>query len=179
MKVRSIILTIFLAICFSANAQVDDFQKKIIDFLQINGTKKVYKQEFDNTLHLLNKQFKTANAPESYWEELRSDRDQKVDDLIQDLAFAYRKHFSLKDIGELNDFYNTETAQLWQEFPDQLTEEQQLEVDSFLESDAGKRMIYKEKALKVDMDEIASHWKRELFAEKMSMLIRNGYIPQQ
>ena len=178
MKARSFFLTIFLAICFSSLAQVDDFQKKIIECLQMNGTKTIYELEYDKTLQLLYKQFITANAPESFWNELRSDRTKKVDDLIPILAFAYRKHFSEDDINEMNVFYRSETAQLWQEFPDQLTEEQQNEVASFLKSDAGKKIISHEDDLKEDMDEISAHWKRELFAEKMGILIKNGYSPQ-
>ena len=111
MKARSFFLTIFLAICFSSLAQVDDFQKKIIECLQMNGTKTIYELEYDKTLQLLYKQFITANAPESFWNELRSDRTKKVDDLIPILAFAYRKHFSEDDINEMNVFYRSESCQ--------------------------------------------------------------------
>jgi hypothetical protein len=178
MKARSFILTIFLFICFSITAQVDDFQQRIIECLQLNGTTTVYEQEYDNTLHLLYKQFKTANAPESFWEELRSDRSEKVNEVIPILAFAYRKHFSKDDIDKMLEFYNTETAQIWIESPSQLTEEQQSKVDAFLESYIGLRLAKKKKLLKKDMDEIASHWKRELFAQKMSSLIKNDYYPE-
>jgi len=178
MKARSFFLTIFLTICFSTSAQVDDFQENIIECLQLNGTKAIYEKEYDNTLQLLYKQFKSANAPESFWDELRSDKAEKVDGLIPNLAFAYRKHFSKDDINGMIDFYKTETANLWLETPSQLTEDQQNEVDSFLNSVIGKRMISKENSLMKDMDEIASHWKRDLFAEKMSTLIKSGYIPQ-
>lgn len=178
MKVNSFFLTIFLTICFSTTAQVDDFQKSIIECLQLNGTKAVYEQEFDNTLHILHKQFKTANAPESFWEELRSDRTEKVNELIPDLAFAYRKHFSKDDIDKMLEFYRTETSQIWIESSGQLTEEQQKELDVFLESNTRLRFTSKEKSLQKDMDEIARHWKRELFTEKMSALVKNGYFPE-
>ncbi len=178
MKARSFFLTIFLTICFSTYAQVDDFQEMIIECLQLNGTNMVYEQEYDNTLHLLYKQFKTANAPESFWNDLRSDKTEKVGKLIPYLAFAYRKHFSKNDIAEMIEFYRTETSQIWLESPNMLTEDQQNEVNSFFESEVGQRIKSKESFLKEDMDEIASHWKRELFAEKMSVLIKNGYSPQ-
>lgn len=178
MKVRSFFLTIFLTICFSTIAQVDDFQKNIIECLQINGTQMIYEKEYDNTLHLLYKQFKTANAPESFWKELRSDRTKKVEDLIPNLAFAYRKHFNEDDIKVMNEFYRTESAQIWQGSSGHLTEEQQTEVNSFLESDTYKKMNAKENVLREDMDEIASYWKQELFAEKMRALVKSGYFPQ-
>jgi len=178
MKVRSFFLTVFLTICFSTVAQGDDFQDKIIECLQLNGTKAIYEQEYDNTLLLLYKQFESANAPGSFWVELQSDRDKKVDDLIPDLAFAYRKHFSKGNINKMIEFFKSEAAQIWLDSPSKLTVEQQKKVDTFLLSDTGKKMTSKEIALKKDMDEIASHWKRELFAEKMSALVKNGYYPE-
>jgi hypothetical protein len=178
MKAGTFFLTVFLTICFSTIAQVDDFQENIIECLQKNGTKAIYEIEYDNTLNLLYKQFKSSNAPESFWKELRLDREKKVDNLIPDLAFAYRKHFNKDDIDIMNDFFGTETAQIWIDSPDNLTEEQQTQVDSFLKSDTGQKLRSKEFALRKDMDAIASHWKSELFAEKMRAMVKKGYIPQ-
>ena len=113
MKVRPFYLTLFLTICFSVQGQVDDFQKKIIECLQNNGTSQLYEQEYDNTLHLLYKQFVSANAPDTFWEELRSDRSKKVDELIPTLAFAYRKHFTEEDIDRMVDFYKSDASQIW------------------------------------------------------------------
>lgn len=179
MKACTFFLTLFLTICFSASAQVDDFQRKIIECLQVNGTTSMYEQVYDDTIHLLYKQFITANAPEDFWEDLRSDKIEKVNELIPYLAFAYRKHFSESDINEMNKFYHTDSAQFWLNSPSQLTEEQHKVVNTFLESDIGLKIESKKKSLKEDMDEIASHWKRDLFSEKMSLLIKNGYTPQK
>ena len=178
MKAQSFFLTIIFLICFSATAQVDDFQERIIACLQVNGTKVFYEEEYDNTLHLLLKQFDTSQAPETFWQELRKDKDQKIDELIPLLAFAYRKHFTEEDIVEMNEFYSSETAKIWQENPGELTEEQQREVDSFLEGDIGEKMNSNRNVLREDMDEIASHWKRELFAEKMRLVVKSGFTPQ-
>ena len=179
MITRALFLTLFFTICFSAMGQVDDFQKKIISCLKINGTTTNYEIVYDDTIHLLYKQFVSANAPLSFWEELRSDRMEKVNDLIPYLAFAYRKHFFEEDINEMIEFYQSDAAKDWLDSSSQLTEEQQKEVDSFLASDIGMKIESKKKSLKEDMDEIASHWKIELFSEKMSVLIKSGYSPQK
>ena len=86
---------------------------------------------------------------------------------MSNLAFAYRKHFSEDDIDSMDVFFRMEAAQIWLESPDQLNELQKNKVNAFLESDTGKKIVSKDKALRKDMDEIASHWKRELFAEKL------------
>lgn len=175
---RFFILTIFLTICFSVFGQVDSFQKIIIDCLYLNGTPAKYSKVYDQTLEILINRFETANVPEDFWKELKTDKEEKINELIPFLAFAYRKHFNEEDIVLMTAFYKNEAAQTMLVNPKTLTEAQNEEIKVFLESDIGLKIETKQAELSTDITDIISHWKRDLFSEKMGTLVKSGYSPQ-
>lgn len=172
---KSFFLTIFLLICFSATSQVDDFQKEIIDLLNINGTRVNYGVAYYEVFPLLQRNFKDKEIPEEAWSKLQEGEEAQVDKAISQLSFAYRKHFSREDIKIMTEFYMTDTAQKFIS-DETLTENESKEIDEFLDSDVGKRMKKNQKELNKDLSKMKDDWSRELFGAKMKELIKSGYL---
>lgn len=175
---RVLFLTLFLTVYSLGFGQVDSFQENIIECLTINGTPEEYSFEYDETMDVLYQQFKSSNAPEKFWAELKSDKEEKIEELLSMLAFAYRKHFTKEDVESITAFYKTETAQFMLKDYSALTEEQKCEIGDFESSETGQKINQVQNKLSADMAEIVRDWKTELFSEKMKKLIKNNYRPK-
>ena len=175
---RILFLTLFLTIYSSIHGQVDSFHEDIIECLSINGTPQEYNWEYDQTMEVIYEQFKSSNAPEIFWNELRSDKEEKINELLPMLAYAYRKYFTKEDIQLITALYKTDTGKLMVEDFSALSEEQKCEINDFENSEIGLKIATVQKNLSRDMAVIVKDWKTELFAEKMKKLIKNGYRPR-
>jgi hypothetical protein len=173
MKIRLLFLTLFCSICFPLSAQVDAFQENIIEYLNNNGTENQYGDAYEEMFDILKEQF--LDVPDKEWSELKVGKDESVQDVIKFLAFAYRKHFTEGEIVTMTNFYKTEAAKKLVAGSNDLTNEDNDKIMAFFQSDIGKKIESKGEALSVDIAEISSTWSRELFAEKMSALIKKGY----
>lgn len=172
MKIRSLFLTLFCGICFSVSAQVDTFQQCIIEYLNNNGTDAQYGQTYDEIFDVLKNQFE---VPEKVWSELKEDKAESIQDAIAFLSFAYRKHFTEVEVTDMATFYKTEAAQKMISKDSNLSEDDTEQINAFFNSDLGKKIDAKREALSVDTDEISRQWSRDLFAEKMGVLVKKGY----
>ena len=175
---RVLFLTLFLTVYSTVFGQIDSFHEDIVVCLTINGTPQEYSWEYDETMGVLYEQFKSSDAPDEFWTELRSDKDEKIDELLPMLAFAYRNHFSKEDIKAITKFYKTDIAQLMLKDFSALSEDQKCEIIDFENSEIGLKIAAEQKELSKDMAVIVRDWKTELFSEKMKKLIKNGYRPQ-
>ena len=175
---KALFLTLFLTLSYSVTGQVDSFQQSIIECLHLNGTPSNSSDIYEQTIEILKIRFKTAEVPEDFWMELKKDKTDKINEIIPILAFAYRKHFNQDDIIEMIVFYKSETAQTMLENPIILSETQNKEIDTFFESDIGLKIKATKKDLSKDMSTIYRDWKNEIFSEKMSALVKNGYTPK-
>ena len=173
MKIRLVFLTLFCSIYFPLSAQVDAFQENIIEYLNSNGTEKEYSDAFEDMFDVIKKQF--LNVPDEVWIELKVRKEESVQDAIKFVAFAYRKHFTESDIVKMTNFYKTESAKKLVSGSTDLTNEDQENINAFFQSDIGKNIASKRVALSADVEEISNTWSRELFAEKMSALVKKGY----
>jgi uncharacterized protein DUF2059 len=176
---RSVFLTLFSLICFSAVAQVDALQRDIIEYLNVKGTHKEYTETYIGVIDAVKKNFKSSNVPENEWEEIQTDKAESLDNLIFFMSFAYRKHFTQKEINTMTDFYKTEAAQRMITEGEIFTDMDTVAIDAFFESELGKKITAKQPELTKDIKEIATQWKSELFVEKMSFLVKKGYVPKQ
>lgn len=176
---RSFFLTLFSLICFSLTAQVDQYQKDIVNYLNSNGTKEQYSNAYDEMFGILAQQFMSANVPETKWKELKENKTESLDELVNFLSFAYRKHFTHDEIKQMYAFYKTPEAQQMLKDMNTLSASDSEKIAAFFTSDLGKKIEAKRIDLSADISEISGHWSRELFAAKMSDLVKNGYVPQQ
>ncbi|MEZ4859123.1 MAG: DUF2059 domain-containing protein [Flavobacteriaceae bacterium] len=168
-------LTIFLLICFPSLAQIDDFQKEIIEYLDINGTREQYSIAFYEIFPVLERNFKDKEIPEEAWEELKNDEEAQIDNVVSRLTFAYRNHFSREDIAKMNEFYSSKVGQkIVADKP--LTEEENIQFQEYLASDVSKKFESNRKILTKDIEKIAADWSRELFGAKIKQLVKGGYL---
>lgn len=172
---KSFFLTIISLICFSASAQIDDFQKEIIDLLNINGTRVNYGVAYYEVFPLLKRNFKDKEIPEEAWTKLEEGEEIQVDKAIAQLTFAYRKYFSREDIQAMTEFYLTDAAQKFIS-DESLTAEEDQQIDQFLNSEVGKKMKKNQKALNADLGNMKDQWSRDLFGAKMKELVKSGYL---
>ena len=175
MKIRFLILTLFFPICFSITAQEDPYQEDIITYLNNNGTRDQYSGAYDSMFEVLKQQFSVSNVPDNVWKDLQKDKDKSLDEIVKFLTFAYRNHFTRGEINQLNTFYQTPAAKQMTIDPSALSETEQAEITAFYSSALGKKIEEKRNDLTKDIVEISEHWSRDLFAEKMSKLVKLGY----
>lgn len=175
LKIRPLLLTLFCTICFSVSAQIDSFQKNIIDYLNSNGTEAQYSVAYEEMFVVLKKQFVNPEVPEEVWTELKQDKKESLQEVIAFLTFAYRKHFTEAEIIQMNEFYKSETGQKMVNHAPDISEEDNNKIVTFFTSDLGKKIESKREALTIDIAEISRSWSRDLFAEKMSLLVKKGY----
>ncbi|MEL6811763.1 MAG: DUF2059 domain-containing protein [Bacteroidota bacterium] len=175
---RSFFLTLFSLICFSVVGQVDAFQQDIVDYLNINGTQQQYSGAYDEMFDVLKRNFASANVPESVWDELKTDKRESLKEVTNFLTFAYRKHFTQEEIKAMTNFYSTSAAQKMVNQTGDLTEQDHQKIAAYYQSDVAKKLDTKKSELAEDIAEISGHWSRDLFAAKMSELVKKGYAPQ-
>jgi len=176
---RGLFLTLFFSTFFAVNAQVDAYQIDIINYLNINGTKQQYNDAYDNMFDVLKKQVVKKEIPEAYWKDFTTKgKDKSLDELVSFLAFAYRKHFTHEEIKEMTAFYKTDAAQKMLSHSPNLTEDDNKIISDYFDSDIAKKIRSKEKELSIDVADISSEWSRDLFAQKMSILVKDGYTKE-
>lgn len=175
MKMQHLFLTLFLTICFSSTAQVDAFHADIIDYINNNGTRAQYSDAYESMFDVIKKQFEVSNVPDEVWTELKNDKEKSIDEIVNLLAYAYRKHFTQEDIKGMNSFYGSETGQQMMNDPSLLSTEQNEEVAAFMSSELGLKIEAKREGLSQDIVTISEQWSRELFMDKMGVLVKKGY----
>lgn len=173
---RSIFLTVFSLVCFIGVAQMDDFQKDIIAYLDVNGTQQQYNQAYEDMFVVLKKNFETADIPNKVYKELKSDKCESLIEVTEFLSFAYRKHFTHEEIVLMTHFYKSDAARKMlkiQEGP--MSEAENAQIKAYFDGDLAKKMKDKMPELSEDISEISGHWSRDLFSAKMSALVKMGY----
>ncbi len=175
MKKHVLFLTLFSFMYFSVSAQADSFQQDIIDYLNINGTYEKYDEAYENMFNVLKPQFEGSNVPESVWNDLKKNREAKVQEIISFLTYAYRKHFTHEEILTMKAFYETEAGKQYVANPGELTETQNGEVTAFFKTDLGQKIGAKRPELAQDIAPIYQDWSKDMFKETLSALIKLGY----
>lgn len=176
MKISSLILTLFCAICFSVSAQVDSFQGKIIEYLNHNGTEAMYSETYDAMFLALMKQF---DAPNKVWKELKSDKDESMQEAIRLVSFVYRTHFTEEEISAMTAFYKSEAGQKFVNGSNNHSEEEREEMEAFFNSDLGRKMESKQSELTKGMKEVTMYWKKDIFEQKMVELLKTDSATRQ
>lgn len=172
---KYLFLTLFCLITLTATAQVDQFQKEIVDLLNINGVREDCSVAFHDVFPTLRKNFEKKNVPEEAWEKLKEDEDTHLDKGVNELAFAYRKYFTQEDIGAMYEFFQTEAAQK-SLAGKELNDEEDKAVSKYLKSDVGKKIKKVNRDLRADMKKIMDQFKRDVFGAKMTQLVKGGYL---
>lgn len=179
MKIRSLVLTLFLGICYTVGAQDSSFQENIITYLKLNGTESQYNRAFDEMFVMLGQQFGDANVPEEEWTAMKSSKEEDVSKVLAMIASAYRKHFTEAEIKEMNTFYSSYVGAKLAKREEKITAEDNKEIVYFFNSEVGKKISEKQQDLSKDIIEISEYWSRDLFMSNMNALVAKGYETRQ
>lgn len=172
---KSIILTLFCLISVATAAQVDDFHKEIVDLLNINGVREDCSVAFQEVFPKLKRNFKKKDIPEEAWTKLKSDEEDYLDIAVNDLAFAYRKHFTQEEITEMYTFFQTDAAKKTLAGKE-LSKDEDKVVKKYLKSDVGKKIKDVNDDLRADMKKIMDQFERDVFGAKMKQMVKEGYL---
>lgn len=174
-KISAFFLTIFLGLYFSVSAQVDEYHADIVSLLNCNGTVQEYDFEYEKTLVSLRLRVAAEDTPQTFWDTFKEGKKESIDELINILAFAYRKNYTHKEIKKLLDFYSTTAAQKLVENKDDFTPEEIKLIEDFNGSDIAETVENKKEALAVDVKDISYDWSKELFTKGIGALAKAGY----
>jgi len=173
---RSIFLTVFSLVCFTGVAQMDQYQKDIITYLNVNGTQQQYDQAYEDMFVVLKRNFETADIPNKVYKELKSDKSESLKEVTRFLSFAYRKHFTHEEIVLMTHFYKSDAAQKMLKLKKgPLSEAENAQINAYFDGDLAKKVKEKMPELSEDISEISGHWSRDLIGAKMSALVKMGY----
>ena len=175
MKIRFLILTLFLSISFMSLGQTETFEEDIIRYLEINGTQDQYSQAYDEMFVVLRCQFSGSDVPESVWKELSVDKDESMREILQFLTTAYKNHFTRDEVNAMYTFYSSEAGKQLQKDPANLTPHQVEVVNEFMTGPMGQKIDSVRNGLVKDISDISEQWSRELFSAKMNLLQAKGY----
>ncbi len=162
-------------IYFTVSSQIDEYQKDIIDLLNVNGTAQKYDFEYEKLMVDLNIKVASPDTPDTFWKTLKKDKDEKVDELIAIMSFAYRKYFTHPEICELYEFYKTDSAKKMASGTDELTSKELEFISNYKKSNIAIKVKKVSAEFTKDSLKISKQWSRELFTEKLGVLAKAGY----
>ncbi|MFT7035990.1 MAG: hypothetical protein ACJA2S_004516 [Cyclobacteriaceae bacterium] len=104
MKIKLFILSILFISSNYSYAQ-DNFDKDILRFLEINGSKQTMAPMVDQMV----KQFRSMNSsvPNDFWTLLKLDLTADMTDLMKKMVPIYKKHLTHEEVKGLIEFYES------------------------------------------------------------------------
>ncbi|MFT7156740.1 MAG: hypothetical protein ACI8Q1_001755 [Parvicella sp.] len=104
MKIKLFILSI-LFISSNYSYAEDNFDKDILRFLEINGSKQTMAPMVDQMV----KQFRSMNSsvPNDFWTLLKLDLTADMTDLMKKMVPIYKKHLTHEEVKGLIEFYES------------------------------------------------------------------------
>lgn len=103
-------------------AVTPEFEAEVRKFFELNGSK----ETFATTISQMVGQFKGlyAQVPSEFWDELVKEmKHTSMTELVDMLIPVYQRHFSLKEIKQLNDFYQSPIGKKFAEKQPLVTQE--------------------------------------------------------
>lgn len=97
------LLLVVLFSTFYSYAQTGEKEKQIKTLLEVSGSGKIGVQVMSNIIETYKKTYPFIDA--SFWDEFK--KEVSADEIVELLVPIYAKHFTLEDIQQLIDFYNT------------------------------------------------------------------------
>jgi hypothetical protein len=87
----------------------DEFEKDILKYLEINGTKESMPIVIDQLFSQVKSMYPTV--PDAYWTEVKAELSKNgMDDLFKEMIPVYKKHFTHQEIKDIINFYESPTG---------------------------------------------------------------------
>ncbi len=93
--------------CFAQNNEVTpEYKAAFMEMMELNGSQEIYQTSIDEMFKIYENNF--SDVPSEFWERLKKEmKKRSIGELSDMLVDVYAKHFSLKEIKEINAFYKT------------------------------------------------------------------------
>lgn len=93
--------------CFAQNNEVTpEYKAVFMEMMELNGSQEIYQTSIDEMFKIYENNF--SDVPAEFWERLKKEmKKRSIGELSDMLVDVYAKHFSLKEIKEINAFYKT------------------------------------------------------------------------
>ncbi|RDK83222.1 hypothetical protein [Marinirhabdus gelatinilytica] len=82
MKITRLFLTLFFFISSMVAITAQNFQEKLTKYMHIHRTQEQYSNAYDQLLVMLRQQCSSQEVPDALWEELQSDKDTSVEEIL-------------------------------------------------------------------------------------------------
>ena len=159
-----------MLISLDVKAQETDFSTEVAAYLNNNGTMKQYEYAYDELLKMLGKQFPKTDATAEGWKYLEGNKADAIADMKKELIPIYQKNFDAVEIQRMTAFYQSDTGKQLTNDRSQMTELQKRELNSFYNSEVGKKIIEKQPILSTAISAVSEGWSRDLYETAMSLL---------
>jgi hypothetical protein len=100
----------------------DDYKKAVKKMLEVSGSQAIFKASVSQMMDIMKKQY--SSVPDKVWSEFITEMEKtSMEDLIVLLIPIYHKHFTLEDIKQLIDFYQSPVGKKFAEKTPLITQE--------------------------------------------------------
>jgi len=153
----------------------DPYSDEVKTCLIGNGTRAYYSNVVDQMFKMLEKQYASQNVPTTVWDELKGVKSETLDELSQMVVSAYRGHFTLQDVKNMNALYASEAGKRMFTQPNTLTEANKVEVNTFYQTETGQKIISSQESVNKIMTQVSEMWSSDLYQSVVGKLSEKGY----
>lgn len=154
---------------------VDEYSEDVKLCLKNNGTYNYYDGVVDSMFTQLRTQFSEQNVPEEVWTELEGIKAETLDELGQMIVSAYRGHFSLQDVKNMNVLYGTTAGKRMINSQTELTEDDKAVLSEFYKSKTGQKIVGSQDSMNASMMQITEMWSADLYKSVLAKLSEKGF----
>ena len=175
------LLTFFLALTVTTMsfAQVDEYSEEVKACVKNNGTYNYYDGVVNNMFTMMKQQFKSQNVPDAVWAEIEAGKTNYLDELSQMIVSAYRGHFTLKDVKNMNALYATKAGKKMINAATELTEGDKVLLNEFYKSKTGQKIVGSQDSMNASMLKITEIWSGDMYKNVIAKLSEKGFNIQQ
>jgi len=173
---KKLLMSIFIFISLSMNAQEVSYHELALKYLQTNGTAVQYEGAIDQLFGLLKKQYAGQNISEATWTSLRSDSKGEVNRILNMLVSAYRGTYEKDDLVNMLAFYETGAGKQLLADKTALSYEQRKDAATFYNTPTGQKILSSEQFVGSRVSEVSELWSRDLYRNVTDKLAEKGFI---
>lgn len=170
MKTIKLFFILFLFISADVSAQETDFSSEVSTYLESNGTLSQYEYAYDELLKMLGTQYPKSESTAQGWEHLESNKEKAISEILKELVPIYQQNFERSEIKIMNAFYLSPTGMQLTADRSKMTPAQKEELNTFYNSDLGKKIIEKQPVLTKAISTASEGWSRDLYETALSLL---------
>ena len=156
-------------------SQETSFSDDVKLCIKNNGTYAYYEDVVDQMFTVLEDQFKSQDVSDAVWDELKEVKLESLDELSHMIVSAYKAHFTLEDVQNMNALYKTNAGKNMFKAPEKLTEGDKVVLNKFYKSDTGQKIIGSQDSMNGAMSQISELWSSQLYKGVIDKLSAKGF----